>query len=67
MTPKEKAKDLFQNFWNNDGVYNLENTKETAIICANEILKIVSTLEDSYWQPNTLEFWEEVKQEIDKL
>ena len=71
MTPKEKAKELVRKFkkyayypeTEDDGlfIYEInENGKQCALIAVDEILKIIHTnMEDKYWQ--------EVKQEIEKL
>lgn len=60
MTPKEKAIvliDMFFEYTNDADKY--EYAKKCAIITVNEILKQVDELSNEYWQ--------EVKQEINKL
>ena len=68
MMPKEKAQDLFYKyllyfpeFYNDlEYDYNSEDAKQCALIAVNEILNVIHTnMEDRYWQ--------EVKQEIEKL
>ena len=62
MTPKEKAKellhryDLMQTYVEGFG---LENAKECALIAVDEVLEECRLEKDWYWQ--------EVKQEIEKL
>ena len=68
MTPKEKAKELFDKLilytrvyhevfgWENDG----DSTKQCALIAVDEILDEVSSL-------IKIKYWQEVKQEIEKL
>jgi hypothetical protein len=61
MTPKEKAEELYFKMYD---VYGYDDYRLRAIKCAlitvDEILKIIHTnMEDKYWQ--------EVKQEIEKL
>ena len=61
MTPKEKAEELYFKMYD---VYGYDDYRLRAIKCAlitvDEILKIIHTnMEDKYW--------EEVKQEIEKL
>ena len=65
MTPKEKAIELAEKMaiyhWTN--VCNYEEAKQCALIAVDEILNINSVDKDydlSY-------FWEEVKQELEKL
>ncbi len=64
MTPKQKAIELYNKFLNPNGdtyLYSLldhESAKECALIAVDEILNI-GCIEVPYWQ--------EVKQEIEKL
>jgi hypothetical protein len=58
MTPKEKAEELFDNFFNlypNQDAYFI--AKQCALIAVDEIIKIL---------PHP-DYWQEVKQEIEKL
>lgn len=64
MIPKEKAKELF--------IRNFEITvddycaKQCALIAVNEIINAISTIYEHDW--NILHpYWQEVKQEIEKL
>ena len=65
MTPKEKAKQLVDKFSYRIHIVNCfhdnkVNSKESALIAVDEILNTIHTnMEDRYWQ--------EVKQEIEKL
>lgn len=66
MTPKEKAKELFTKFSANTVHYDA--AKQCALIAVNEILnlsKIASLRRDYIYME--LEYWEEVKQQIEKL
>lgn len=66
-TPKQKAIDLVNKF---DTIrYNVRNSfaKESALIAVDEILKNIETFNDSVWYLATKDFFEEVKQEIEKL
>ena len=59
MTAEEKAKDLIEKF---NSIYSWDGvdlTKECALICVDEILEECLDIKESYWQ--------EVKQEINKL
>lgn len=82
MTPKEKAKELLEKFieptkipnvkgiWEND----LDTAKQCALICVDEIsilqvlrsTKLASKI-DGYFESDSLEYWEEVKKEIELL
>lgn len=72
MTPKEKAKDLFEKYvfyfpeYYNDLEfdYNIEHAKECALIAVNEILNNDNNFFNTY---SKNDYWQEVKQEINKL
>jgi len=61
MTPKEKAKELYDKmYFHFRTVRDSDICKQCALIAVDEILKVIHTnMEDKYW--------EEVKQEIEKL
>jgi hypothetical protein len=63
MTPKEKAKELFDKFYLQTEYYincGCEFlAKENALICVDEILEFHDRIDVKYWK--------EVKQEIEKL
>jgi len=70
MTPKEKAKELFDKMFEPNNHYMNKNieidkiiAKQCALIAVDEILKI--TWVDKFLTVE--EYWEEVKQEIEKL
>jgi hypothetical protein len=66
MTPKEKAEDLFVTFYQRlpDSVYSnngaKSEAKQCALICCNEVLGYMGA-------DRGTAFWNEVKQEIEKL
>jgi hypothetical protein len=68
MTPKEKADELIVQFL----TYEMENDNDfeyavlNSITCVNNIIKTVKTLDDLHWQKDTLEFWTQVKLELEK-
>ena len=75
MTPKEKSKDLINSFYyalpNNGSETGLNSTTirykeaiQCALICVDEILKFINTDAFSY---TNQEYWQKVKQEIEKL
>jgi hypothetical protein len=76
MTPKEKAKELFDKYFllsesatdKNLGwvisVLNKGLSKQCALIAVDEVLNFINT--DAFSYTNE-EYWEEVKQEIEKL
>jgi hypothetical protein len=73
MKPKEKAKELFVKFiedtkdWSElDGyVVNEYSAKQCALIAVDEIIEALSF--HSWQNRNEIEYYEEVKQEIEKL
>jgi hypothetical protein len=69
MTPKERAIELVNKYNNNDHLYysiTIEQAKICALIAVDEII-------DIYWNlpgcgiGSKLEYWKEVKREIEKL
>jgi hypothetical protein len=68
MEPKEKAIDLVHKFGMENQYY--ERAKQCALICVDEIINVAKPechIETAYNLEETLEYWEEVKQEIEKL
>ena len=68
MTPKEKAKDLFDSYWYCLFQSNIEKrnywSKQCALIAVDEIILEM----DNVMLPNPFkQYWNEVKQEIEKL
>jgi replication-associated recombination protein RarA len=68
MTPQEKAEDLFMMYVNKgmnqikpviNRVIRKEMAKQCALIAVDEIIRVLQDEQDWYWQ--------EVKQEIEKL
>lgn len=71
MTPKEKAEDLFIRNYELIPDYVIKENKIAAtlarlfaLICIDEILKCNPQSDEEY---STISFWQEVKQEIEKL
>jgi hypothetical protein len=78
MTPQEKAKKLYDKYvpfvqrWDDFNAISIkkENAKQCALLALDEIIPIVEGYEDSLslsQQSDALEWWQEVKQEIEKL
>lgn len=73
MTPKEKAQNLIIEYCNLEfeigGQYDgylsikIHDAKDCALIAVDEIIKIFDTIHF----PLNLEYWQEVKQEIENL
>jgi len=69
MSPKEKAKELFQTYLHYtpvefEGIY----AKKCAIIAVDEILDfMIKILKWDVKHNGNIEYWNEVKQEIEKL
>ena len=71
MTPKEQAQELFQKYYNNYGYYGIhvdaiKNSKQCALIAVDEILYSHYTILNGV-KPTTHIYWQEVKNEIEKL
>ena len=64
MTPLEKAAELIDKMTMEIGKFN---AKQCALIAVEEIIYNLSGLDDSVWYMNTKDYWQEVKQEIEKL
>ena len=67
MTPKEKAKDLYDSYWYCLLQSNIEKrnywSQQCALIAVEELIK-----ETSFEVPNIRQrYWKEVKEEIEKL
>lgn len=65
MIPKDKAMDMVRDF--KQGQKHIEEAKENAIICVENILKNESYITDSYQKTKYINYWTEVKQFIQKL
>ena len=73
MTPQEKAKELYSKFLRYvpaEEEFEHEYAKQCALIAVDEIIPIVNSYENALsasQQSDYLEYWYEVKQEIEKL
>ncbi len=61
MTPQEKSKELFDKYYDYLGMPDCF-AKECALIAVDEILEV-----NKYSHNTLLNYWQEVKQEIEKL
>lgn len=76
MTPKEKAEKLIEEFMNikskklsDYSRIEYPTARECALICVNEISKVVpyKRRQPHLYDDETIEYWDEVKEEIEKL
>ena len=75
MTPKEKAFELAHKFRlleirtseNSHMMISMANAKQCALIAVDEILKANPYEVNKTDMDSTIEYWQEVKQEIEKL
>jgi hypothetical protein len=70
MTPKEKAKELVSKYWKIDGIEFLTDAQKCALIAVDEIDDIYQKLtpkDDPYCFLSELEYWQNVKQHIQRL
>ena len=70
MAPKEEAKELVNKFVSLDNdifcSVNYPYSKQCALIAVDEILDLIDTIYD-YDRESLNPYWQEVKQEIEKL
>jgi hypothetical protein len=64
MTSKEKAKELFDKFLRVEYPWP---AKECALIAVDECIELLINLSPYMAFPQQVEYWQEVKQEIEKL
>jgi len=68
MTPKEKAKDLMDKYLDLDFHLYLENAKQCALIAVDLHLEELSKMKLIFSDREIhYKYWQEVKQEIEKL
>ena len=76
MTPKEKAKELLDLFTFNctecdnskiSELIAVNQNKISAFIAANEILNAVNNKDEIYLMRHSVNYWTQVKQEIEQL
>ena len=70
MTPKEKAEELYKKMYTVHSNIYPSSAKQCALIAVDEIDDIYQKLtpkDDTYCFLLELEYWQEVKQEIEKL
>jgi hypothetical protein len=72
MTPKEKAKELIRKYWFeiNDIAENSiswRQGKKSALICVDEIIDSIEIGFEDYKALAKNSYWNEVKEEIEKL
>ena len=74
MTPREKAQELYQEYYRSNESFNhydfrqqalISHTKQSALLAVKEILKLVSNDLDLYYKDCI--YWEQVKAEIESL
>jgi hypothetical protein len=69
MTPKEKAEELFDKFNNPDIKHYpyIHNAQQCALIAVDEIIKANPYEVSKTDMDSTIDYWQEVKQELEKL
>ena len=76
MTPKEKAKELVEKFYYYANLTERQayqgrtedyNAKQCALICVGEMIKELEGDWDDWMHEPKDKYWQEVKQEINKL
>jgi len=70
MTPKEKANQLVDNYWLMDKInpsLSKEQAKQCALIAVDELIKIHYLLTTTHDTSPSINYWKEVKKELEKL
>jgi ATP phosphoribosyltransferase len=71
MTPKEKADELVERMYavhtNSESKMVLYFAKQCALVAVDELLEAIQYLEPNIVLVSLLEYWLEVKEEIEKL
>ena len=78
MTPKEKAINLIKQFRNVEWIeedreiikvkwLQGDEAKQCALIAVDEIIKAVNDPDDTFLSKDGIDYWENVKKEIEKL
>lgn len=68
MTPKEKAKELFdKHFWNSNTTIQRYYAKQSAIVTVDEIIQLHKGKFMCEREDQNESYWQEVKQELEKL
>jgi len=71
MTPKQKAEELFDKMCMNDGDEFHHCThyvaKQCSLIAVGEIIKAIDNPDETYLMKDDVNYWEEVKSEINNL
>jgi len=70
MTPKDKAKELFNKMYNCELDISYYGAKQSTLIALEEILIEIRKIYDIYTEVHIIlifQYWEEVKNEIEKL
>ena len=65
LTPKEKAKDLFDKYQITGSKWYIEQTKKYALLCVKEILTELNKYENN--NLGDLQYWVEVEYELNNL
>ena len=70
MTPKEKANQLVDNYWLMDKInpsLSKEQAKQCALIAVDELIKIHYLLTTTHDTSPSINYWKEVKKELENL
>ncbi len=73
MTPKEKAENILNKYrtfvvmWSGDIQTTNENVKQCALITVDECIKLLNLMDGGFSFEKEIEFWEQVRNEINAL
>jgi hypothetical protein len=67
MSPKEKAKELKDKYMNVKWQIYIDDAKQCALIAVDEVIQQLTPIEKAPNNKFAFQYWQEVKQEIEKL
>jgi hypothetical protein len=62
MTPKQKTYEIWQKMMNADILVDSISAKQCALVAVDEIINLLGDITN-----NEIDYWEQVKQELEKL
>lgn len=67
MTPKEKAQELVDKYWGKGITNDKEIAKQCALIAVNQLIDEHTFKNPIKWNIERINYWKQVKQEIENL
>jgi hypothetical protein len=67
MTPKEKANEIVKKYFFNTSISSIHTAIKCSLIAVDEIIAQLTPIEKAPKNKDAFLYWDEVKQEIEKL